>query len=227
MVVISSDQFHIACIWEHVFFLLSFAILWLICVCSNTHWFIFTFRIFTMTLWMPTVWVSPSGKTLAEQIPKSGPSFRSYLPEANRESIFLTPTDQQELRNIMLNIRNSTTGHGRISSKVINPVIETLLPPLTYITNLSFTEGVFPFELKIAQVLPLYKNNDPMLFNNYRPILILPFFSKLFERLMYNRLINFIEKHHLPYQYQFGFRKNQSTFMALLILLEKNHWCIG
>ena len=90
------------------------------------------------------------GKTLAEQIPKHGPSFRSYLPEANKESIFLTPTDQQEIRNIMLNIRNSAPGHDGISSKVINPIIETLLPPLTYITNLSFTEGVFPFELKIA-----------------------------------------------------------------------------
>ena len=102
-----------------------------------------------------------------------------------------------------------------------DPVIETLLPPLTYITNLSFTEGVFPHELKIAQVLPLYKNNDPMLFNNYRPISILPFFSKLFERLMYNRLIDFIEKHQLLYQYQFGFRKNHSTFTALVVLLEK------
>ena len=121
----------------------------------------------------------------------------------------------------MLNIRKSAPGHGGISFKVINPVIETFLPPLTYITNLSFTEGVFPFELKIAPVLPLYKNNDPMLFNNYRPISILPFFSKLFERLMYNRLIDFIEKHNLLYQYQFGFRKNHSTFTALLILLEK------
>ena len=128
------------------------------------------------------------GKTLAEQIPRFGPSFRSYLPEANGESIFLTPTDQQEIRNIMLNIRNSAPGHDGISSKVINPVIETLLPPLTltYITNVSFTEGVFPFKCKIAQVLPLYKNNDPTLFNNYRPISIIPFFSKLFEILMYN-----------------------------------------
>ena len=74
------------------------------------------------------------GKTLAEQIPKSGPSFRSYLPEANRESIFLTHTDQQEIRNIMLNIRNSAPGNDGISSKFINPVIETLLPPLTYLT---------------------------------------------------------------------------------------------
>ena len=60
-----------------------------------------------------------------------------------------------------------------------------------------------------------------MPFNNYWPISILPFFSKLFEKLMYNRLIAFIEKHQLLYQYQFGFRKNHSTFMALVVLLEK------
>ena len=60
-----------------------------------------------------------------------------------------------------------------------------------------------------------------MLFNSYQPISLLPFFSKLFEWLMYNRLIDFIEKHHLLYQFQFGFRKNHSTFMALVILLEK------
>ena len=126
----------------------------------------------------------------------SGPSFHSYLSEANKESFFLTPTDQQEIHNIILNIKDSAPGH---SAKVINPAIETLLPSLTYITNLSFTEGVFPHELKIAQVLPMYKNYDPMLFNNYRPISIPPFFSKLFERLMYSRLIDFIEKHQLSF----------------------------
>ena len=65
------------------------------------------------------------GKTLAAQIPRSGPSFHTYLPEANKESIFLTPTDQLEIRNIILNIKNSAPGHDGISSKVINPVIET------------------------------------------------------------------------------------------------------
>ena len=161
------------------------------------------------------------GKTLAAQIPMSGPSFHFYLSEANKESIFLTPTDQQEIHSIILNIKDNAPGHDGLSTKVINPVIETLLPPLTYITNLSFTEGAFPHELKIAQVLPLYKNNDPMLFNNYWPISILPFFSKLFERLMYNRLIDFIEKHQLLYQYQFEFRKNNFTLTALVVLLEK------
>ena len=120
------------------------------------------------------------GKTLAAQIPKSGPSFHKYLPEANRECIFLIPTDEREIRNIILNIRNSAPGYDGISLKCIYPVIDTLVTPLTYITNLSLIEGIFPSELKIAQVLPLYKNNDPMLFNNYRPISLLPFFSKLF-----------------------------------------------
>ena len=66
------------------------------------------------------------GKTLAEQIPKSGPSFRSYLPAANKESIFLTPTDQKEIRNIMLNIRNSTPGHDGISSRKLSTLESTL-----------------------------------------------------------------------------------------------------
>ena len=161
------------------------------------------------------------GKTLAAQIPKSGPSFHKYLPEANKECIFLIPTDEREIRNIILNVRNSAPGYDGISLKCIYPVIDTLVMPLTYITNLSLIEGIFPSELKIAQVLPLYKNNDPMLFNDYRPISLIPLFSKLFERLMYYRLIDFIEKHHLLYQFQFGFRKNHSTFMALVILLEK------
>ena len=67
----------------------------------------------------------------------------------------------------------------------------------------------------------LYKRRDPTLFYNYCPISLLPFFSKLFERLMHNRLIDFIEKHHLLNQFQFSFRKNHSTFMALVILLGK------
>ena len=60
-----------------------------------------------------------------------------------------------------------------------------------------------------------------MHFNNYRPVSLLPFFSKLFERLMYNRLIDFVNKHKLLYHHQFGFRKDHSTFLALVTLLEK------
>ena len=134
------------------------------------------------------------GKTLAAQIPKSGPSFDKYFPEPNPKSIFLVPTNEREIGNIILNMKNSAPGHGGISAKVIKPIKDILAPPLIYITNLFLL--------------------------NYRPISLLPYFSKLFERLIYDRLINFIEKHSFLYQYQFRFRKNHSTFMALVTLLE-------
>ena len=60
-----------------------------------------------------------------------------------------------------------------------------------------------------------------MKFNNYKPVSRLTLFSKLFERLIYNRLIDFIYKHKLLYVYRFGCRKNHSTFLALVTLLEQ------
>ena len=92
--------------------------------------------------------------------------------------------------------------------------------PLTRIANLSFEEGVFPEEMKCANVIPLYKAQDPMLFNNYRPISLLSVFSKIIERLMYNRLIEFLNKNNFFNKYQFGFRNNHSTVMALIVLFE-------
>ena len=97
------------------------------------------------------------GKTLAAQIPKSGPPFHKYLPEANKECIFLIPTDERESRSIILNIRNSAPGYDGISLKCIYPVIDPLVTPLPYITNLSLIEGIFPSE----HVLPCTKSMIP------------------------------------------------------------------
>ena len=80
---------------------------------------------------------------------------------------------------------------------------------------------MFPYELKIANVVPLFKNDDPMKFNNYRPVSLLCTLSKIFEKVMYNRLIAFLEKEKIIYQKQFGFRKKHSSYMALMILIDK------
>ena len=93
--------------------------------------------------------------------------------------------------------------------------------PLTHLCKLSFLYGVFPSELKVAKVIPLYKSDDKMLINNYRPVSILPVFSKVFEKLMYSRLISFIDKYKTLYKYQFGFRAKHSTNMALILLIDK------
>ena len=91
---------------------------------------------------------------------------------------------------------------------------------LAHLTNLSFSEGVFPSELKIATVSPLYKSKDPMVFSNYRPISLLSVFSKILERLMYNRLLIFLNECKMINKNQFGFRNNHATYMVLLIMLE-------
>ena len=69
--------------------------------------------------------------------------------------------------------------------------------------------------------LSLFKANDEMIFSNYRPVSVLPMFSKLIERLMYNRLIQYINENKLLYEYQFGFQRGKSTHMALIVLLDK------
>ena len=58
------------------------------------------------------------------------------------------------------------------------------------------------------------------MFKNYRPVSVLPVFSKILERLMYNRVIKCINKHDILYKYQFGFKKGHSTYMPLTIIID-------
>ena len=85
----------------------------------------------------------------------------------------------------------------------------------------SLSEGVFPSELKLANVIPLYKSDDAFVFNNYRPVSLLCVISKVFERIMHNRLIDSLETYAILNKSQFGFRKMHSTYMALLTLMNR------
>ena len=61
--------------------------------------------------------------------------------------------------------------------------------PLMNISSLSLKKGIFPEKMKIAKVSPIFKKGDKSILSNYRPISVLPCFSKILERIMYNRLI--------------------------------------
>ncbi len=89
------------------------------------------------------------------------------------------------------------------------------------IFNGSFESGKIPDDLKIAKVIPIYKNGDLSLVSNYRPISILPCFSKILERLVANRMYNFVEKYNILSPTQYGFRANYSTHLALIDLIDK------
>ena len=60
-----------------------------------------------------------------------------------------------------------------------------------------------------------------MVFNNYRPVSILSMLSKVFEKVMYSRLIDFLEENKILIVNQFSFRKNHSSYMALMVLIDK------
>ena len=82
--------------------------------------------------------------------------------------------------------------------------------------------GIFPSELKIPNVVPIYKSGDEMVFSNYRPVSVLPVFSRLLEeRLVYNHSISHINDNKLSYEYQFGFQKGKSTHLAIMMLVDK------
>ena len=76
------------------------------------------------------------------------------------------------------------------------------------------------YKLKIAKVIPLYKSKNPELFKNYRPISIPPCLSKILERLMYNRINNFLAEYNILSNKQYGFRENYSTYMAMIDLVD-------
>ena len=95
------------------------------------------------------------------------------------------------------------------------------LPCLVHIINSSLSTGIFPNALKIANILPLFKSGKSSLFSNYRPISLLTSVSKVFEKVFYIRLYQFLMKYNILYIFQFGFRRNHSTSLALLVLLDK------
>ena len=107
-------------------------------------------------------------------------------------------------------------GYDSIPMHVIKFSFHLNSAPLADIINLSLLKGIFPDKLKIAKIIPIFKAEDPNFFVNYRPITLLSNFSKFFENVIYNRLVEFAEKHDILYRCQFGFRKNPSTSHALI-----------
>ena len=75
--------------------------------------------------------------------------------------------------------------------------------------------------MKLARVIPLFKGEDEQLVQNYRPISVLPFFSKIIEKVVASYVSDFFDDNNLFYKYQFGFRKGHSTSHAIITLVER------
>lgn len=135
--------------------------------------------------------------------------------------LILWPTTQEEILNTIKSMKPKTSaGIDEISTKFLKICATSLVNPLTDIINKSFLQGVFPSKLKSAKVYPKFKNGNAKHKENFRPISVLPTFSKLFEKIALARLLNHLEKYNLLPDEQHGFRTGKSTTTALAALSE-------
>jgi len=177
------------------------------------------------------------GPNLASKIPSmpAHASVKDTMPSPNSYSMFIEPCTENEIITVTKNFSNSKgIGLDGYSVKVVKHVINEIANPLCKIFNQSFVTGIFPDKLKHARVTPIFKSDDKLLVNNYRPVSVLPVFSKMLEKLMHNRLTGFINKHKILCENQYGFREEHSTNTAILDMvdqisqkMEQKHYSIG
>ena len=94
------------------------------------------------------------------------------------------------------------------------------MKPIAIMVNQMLNTGIFPSQLKISKVIPLYKANDETLLSNYRPIALLPSVSKIFENVMLDQISNYFINNNLLSMQQYGFRAKHSTEFAALNLVD-------
>ena len=108
---------------------------------------------------------------------------------------------------------------GDIPAGILKGCVDSYIPILTKILNTSLERGCFPNQLKLAEVTPVFKKEDELNKENYRPVSVVSHASKIFERIVFNQMNLFFESKFSPQLT--GFRKNHSTQNALLNMIEK------
>ena len=149
------------------------------------------------------------GQELASEIDSNVNPLSYVNPVAN--SIVIPSVSQYEVRQVIVSLKSSSPGWDDFPAFLGKQCIDCYISPLLFIINICLQEGVFPDKLKHARVLPIHKSGDKKNINNYRPISILPFFSKVFEIIMDNYIIDCMDQHEIILKYRFGFRQKHST----------------
>ena len=118
-----------------------------------------------------------------------------YLPPLNIESFFLTATDSTKVSNIIFSLnQNKRDGPNSIAIKILKLLNKDISDQLAILFNQSFSSSIFPSVLKTSKIIPIYKKGSKVECSNYRPISLLSNIDKILERLIYNRLYNFLEE---------------------------------
>ena len=162
------------------------------------------------------------GDRLASSIPNVIKSPLEYLNTSNPDSFFIFPVTATQIEIEIASLKaGKACGPSSIPITALKLIKQVISKPLEILFNSSFSSGIVPNSFKVARVIPVFKKGSHTSLNNYRPISLLSIFNKLLEKLMYNRLINFIQKKNILYDKQFGFRAHHSTDHAILSIIDK------
>ena len=107
-------------------------------------------------------------------------------------------------------------GHDGISIKMVQLSCVSIAKPLFLIFKNCFNASTFPAEWKKSNVIPIHKKGDKKIISNYRPISLLPIFSKIFEKIIFNNLYNYMDENHFFNPNQSGFRQGDSCVHQLI-----------
>ena len=162
------------------------------------------------------------GRALSDQI-QSMHFSQDYLPQHNKPTFNFSfnSVNEECIAKFMGKLKNkSSYGYDSISNKLIKNVCHVLLNPLTLIVNQSLHTGVYPSQLKLSRVKPLFKHGNKSQLNNYRPISLLAS-STIFEYVMFDQLLHYFIENNLLSIEQFGFHSGHSTELAAIRLVDQ------
>lgn len=142
--------------------------------------------------------------------------FKKFIFFNPNTFVFYDVSDSEVLETINSFPVNKSCDYDGLNFKILKFLLDKNVNFFTNFINKSFHNGIFPDVLKRATVTPIFKSGDKNILHNYRPISILPSFSKLIEKIISNRIYNFLNNSHFFAENQFGFMKNRSTTDALL-----------
>ena len=139
-------------------------------------------------------------------------------------TFLMGPVVNNEVVNVVNNLKNNGKSAKKVSTIVLKYNINKISNILSHIFNMCLAEGYFPNELKEGCITPIFKCGSKTDVNNYRPVCSLSPFSKIFERIVYEKIITFIEANDIFSKSQFGFRKGLSTESAIINFIDKIHY---